>query len=170
MQWSDDSSPQAEVGLLPRPLSVFDLLLATLIVAVHLAHLPLAVDHPRSAVIDFVPLVPSLIAVWIQSRFRLGTLHATLMHYVVCVVWAFLYGYGFCLALNARERATPTHGRMLEPISWASDWMREMCVFALFTSVIYAGFSWLALRVPRFKMAVAAGGRAAANRGMENDP
>lgn len=129
-----------------RPLAILDLLLFTLIVGVHLAHLSLAVDHANSPLTLVVPLVPTLTSVWIQLRFRLKTPQATLTHYTVCVVWAFLYGYGYCLTLNARQASKPTHGRMFDPFSWAFDGMQEMAVLALLTSAIYAAVSWLALR------------------------
>ncbi|QDT03055.1 hypothetical protein K227x_14340 [Rubripirellula lacrimiformis] len=157
---------RSEIGSVRRPLSIFDLLLFTLIAGVHLAHLPLAVDFSNSPLTLLIPLVPTLAAVWIQLRFRLRTLQATLTHYTVCVVWAFLYGYGYCLTLNGRQASTPTHGRIFDPFSWALDDMREMAVFALLTSAMYAGVSRFVLRRANRKIAPMTEARITANHDM----
>ena len=49
-----------------QPLSILDLLLVTLIVAVHLFHFPLAVRYSESGMMYLVPLIPTLIAIWIH--------------------------------------------------------------------------------------------------------
>jgi len=157
---------RSEIGSVRRPLSIFDLLLFTLIAGVHLAHLPLAVDFANSPLALLIPLVPTLAAVWIQLRFRLRTLQASLTHYTVCVVWAFLYGYGYCLTLNERQASTPTHGRIFDPFSWAFDDTREMAVFALLTSAIYAACSWLVLRRANRKIAPMTEAQITANHDM----
>jgi len=158
---------RSEIGSVRRPLAILDLLLFTLIVGVHLAYLPLAVDHANSPLTLLIPLVPTLTAVWIQLRFGLKTLQATLTHYNVCVAWAFLYGYGYCLTLNARQATTPSHGRMFEPFSWAFGDMREMAVLALLTSAIYAAVSFMILRGADRAMAPMLDTQIAANHPMQ---
>lgn len=129
---------------LRQPLSILDLLLATLIVALHLFHFPLAVRYRVSHMMFLVPLIPTLIAIWIHFRAKLSVLQATSVHYAVCVSWAFLYGYGYALAATQE----PGSSYFVDPMSMGLFIARQMALIALFTTFLY-GLAALCIKLEK---------------------
>ena len=121
-----------------RSLSILDLMLATLIVAVHFFHFPLAVRYRGSGLMLLVPFVPTLITIWIHHRARLTLLQATCLHYAVSVSWGFFYGYGYALA-SIQERGSSYFG---DPLSMGTYIATEMVGIALITSCLYSLIAW----------------------------
>ena len=121
-----------------RPLTIFDLMVATLVVAVHLFHFPLAARYRESNLMYLIPLVPTLIAIWIHIRTRPTLFLAILTHYVVCVSWAFLWGYGYAIA----ARSDPGSAYFEDPFEMGSYVAREMAVLALITTFLYGSVIW----------------------------
>jgi hypothetical protein len=115
--------------------TILDLLLSTLIVAVHLFHFPLAVRFHESNLMMLVPLAPTLITTWIHLRVRPRILHAMLIHYLVCVSWAFLYGYGYSMSAKSTEA----------PLEMAVRVASDMAVAALVTTPVYGMLAYCAL-------------------------
>lgn len=121
-----------------RRLSIFDLLVITLVAAVHIIHFPLAVSYPDSSILYLVWLIPTLITVWIHVRVRPTAAQSIFLHYFVSVYWAFLYGYGYALAANAiLEHVTP-----FEPARYAVGATKEMAFIAIFSSLLYGATAY----------------------------
>lgn len=116
-----------------HPLSILDLFVVTLVVAVHLFHFPLAVLYHESNLMLLVPLAPTLITIWIHIRARPTVIQSALLHYVICVSWAYLYGYGYALAAS---RILWTAFRD-SPAEMAEIVSKDMAVFAIFSSLLY---------------------------------
>lgn len=116
---------------------LLDLLIVTLLVAVHLAHFPLAVDHSQSNFDMFIPLTPTLIAVWLQLRLNLSTLRSTMMHYITCVIWAYLYSYGLDVNYNRHGVSSPFYRPVESPATEAFVASKRMAIQAFVTSGIY---------------------------------
>ena len=136
-----------------KTISISDLLVVTTVVAFHFAHFPLAVAYPESRWNLPVALIPTQITLWIHLRFRLRLFAASLCSYFVSIAWSFLYGWGYCVALNEYNRRYQTNGRTFDTISWALGDMFDMAAFAILTSILYfavgsalrAIAGWLAL-------------------------
>ena len=133
-----------------QPLSILDLLLVTLIVAVHLFHFPLAVRYRASQMMYLVPLIPTLITIWIHIRLRLKVLHAIIVHYIVSVFWAFLWGVGYALAATHE----PGSSYFEDPVEMGAFCSVQMMLPALFTTFVYA---WVAVCIKYVKVMVRMG-------------
>lgn len=113
-------------------------MVATLVVAVHLFHFPLAVRYRGSDMMSLIPLVPTLIAVWIHLRAKPTLFQVIILHYVVCVTWAFLWGFGYALAAKNEPGSTYFE----DPFEMGAYVAREMAIVALFTTFLYGSVVW----------------------------
>lgn len=64
-----------------------------------------------------------------------------LLHYVVCVSWAFTYGYGYSMS----ARSIPEEHILEDPLKMAFRVASDMAVLALVTTPVYGILAYCAL-------------------------
>ncbi len=83
-----------------KPLGIRDLLALVFLIALHFATCKLAVDYRHHWIFRFLILTPIALTALLQIRFQLSLQFATIVHYPLCLAWAFLSGATYSMYWN----------------------------------------------------------------------
>ncbi|CAD72991.1 similar to helicase/primase complex protein [Rhodopirellula baltica SH 1] len=127
---------------------IFDLLLGIALLALHFANYRMLSLGTDAEIAGLLHLTPTLLAAWILFRSRISIPHATLLHYLLSLGWAFANTFCYELAINFRE-SMANETRRTMPLWSAVDTMIDMTMWSVAFSATFALVCYAAVSSPR---------------------
>ncbi len=134
VETDSDLRPARSAAL--RQFRILDLLAATALVAIHFAAFPVLASSSGSQWPLLLYFSPTAITCLLHLRLGLGTSTAMVVHYVVSLVWCYLYSIGQYAAINAYNPMQRSGGSVQVDV-YATAWDATI-------GLVVFGFAWAA--------------------------